>query len=319
MRTTDLFRNLKNLMLSFLVMGSFSIFAQEKADVEVTAVYKPTSNQHLFQLSADTIPSGWTTFKFVNASPAVHFMILEDFPGKRTTKDVKREVGPVFQDAMNLIIDGKTDAGYAKLGELPEWFSQVKFRGGSGLIMPGADTRFTTYLVPGNYGIECYVKAEDGTFHSMMGMFEDLYVTGQENGNSEPQNASIDIYPSYEDYKIEGELTPGKHLVAVHFKETPKGALGNDVHIIRMKDDTDIKAVTNWIDWTQPKGLVSGHMGNSPIPAEFLGGSQEAPVGSTTYFSITLEPGKYAVVSEQPANAPIYKLFTVAEEGVSGN
>lgn len=319
MKSKNSFLSFKMVVMSLLVCCSFYMTAQESTDVKVTAVYKPSSNQHLFQLSTDTIPSGWTTFKFVNASPAVHFMVLEDFPGKRTTEDVKREVGPIFQGAMDLIIEGKTDEGYAKLGELPEWFSSVKFRGGSGLTMPGNDTQFTTYLVPGNYGIECYVKAEDGTFHSMMGMFEDLYVTQEANGNPEPQTADIDIFPSYNGYSIVGNLTPGKHLVAVHFMEAQKGALGNDVHIIRMRDDTDIKAVTNWIDWTQPEGLVSGHMGNSPIPAEFLGGSQEAPVGSTTYFTITLDPGKYAIVSEQPANAPIYKLFTIAEDGVSGN
>jgi hypothetical protein len=35
-----------------------------------------------------------------------------------------------------------------------------------------------------------------------------------------------------------------------------------------------------------------------PAPAEFLGGSQEMPVGSTSYFTVNLDPGSCAFVNE---------------------
>ena len=59
-----------------------------------------------------------------------------------------------------------------------------------------------------------------------------------------------------------------------------------------MKPDTDLNEVLQWMDWTNIKGL------EPPAPAEFLGGSQEMPVGNTSYFTINLEQGKYAFVSE---------------------
>ncbi|MFD1095437.1 hypothetical protein [Salegentibacter chungangensis] len=306
------------LFLAVFIIGLSETFAQAVAQnaeaIKVTAVYNSSTEQHLFQLEQDTIPMGWTTFRFVNASPAVHFMILEDFPGDRTTEDVEREVGPVFQGAMDLLTEGKTEEGYAKLGDLPAWFSEVVFRGGSGLIMPGAETRFTTYLEPGNYGIECYVKAEDGTFHSMMGMFEDLYVTEQDSGNPEPADPTLDVYTTNEGFNIGGEFKAGKNLVAVHFDEEREGMTGKDVHIVKVEEGTNLEEVATWMDWSQPKGLISGHMGNSPVPTQFLGGTQEGPEGATYYFHIDLEPGKYAMVAEMPANAPAYKVFEVKEE-----
>lgn len=279
--------------------------------IDITATYHPKTNEHVFETEADTIPSGWTTFHFTNASPAVHFMILEHLPAGKSKKDVEKEVGPIFQAAMDMLMEGKTQEGYAKLGEMPAWYSKMTFMGGTGLVMPGHETSTTTFLTPGNYAIECYIKTPDGTFHSMLGMFRDLRVTEEKNNAKEPSTADIDIYPTLNDFKIEGNLTPGKHLVAVHFEEDPEGASAPDVHVVKLDGDTDMDKVAIWMDWTQPMGFVSDPMGNHPAPANFLGGSQEAPKDSRTYFTLELEPGKYALVSEQPANTPNYKIFEV--------
>ena len=185
--------------------------------------------------------------------------------------------------------------------------------GGTGLVMPGHETTTTTYLTPGNYTLECYIKTPEGQFHSSLGMFRDLYVTPAKNNSQEPSTADIDIYPAANGYKINGNLTPGEHLVAVHFTEPIKNMSGNDVHIIKVTDTTNMDKITKWMDWTEPQGFISDMKGKHPAPAEFLGGSQEAPMGSTTYFSITLEPGKYAVVSEQPSSNPTYKYFTISK------
>ncbi|MFZ0489222.1 MAG: hypothetical protein WBV11_08910 [Salegentibacter sp.] len=279
--------------------------------IDVTAAYHPDTKTHVFETDTDTIPSGWTTFHFINASPAVHFMILEHLPGDKSKKDVEKEAAPIFQDAMDLLKEGKTQEGYARLGELPAWFSKMTFMGGTGLVMPGQETQVTTFLTPGNYTLECYIKTPDGTFHSMLGMFRDLRVTEEKNNATEPSTADIDIYPTSDDFKIEGNLTPGKHLVAVHFEEDPEGPSAPDVHVVKLDENTDMDKVATWMDWTQPMGFVSDHMGKHPAPANFLGGSQEAPKGARTYFTLDLEPGKYALVSEQPASTPNYKIFEV--------
>lgn len=281
--------------------------------IEVRAVFDMDANEHLFEMSSDTIASGWTHFKFVNASPSVHFMLIEKMPGKQTKKDIQKDILPIFQEAMNFINDGDTQKGIDHLGTLPEWYSQVYFNGGSGLLMPGRQTEFMTYLKPGNYIIECYIKTEDGTFHSILGMIETLVVNEELNKRSEPMNASLALYPSADGYNIKGDLIAGDHLVAVHFTEDKFGFLGNDVHVIKLSDETNLEKVAAWMDWSNPNGLVSDHMGGTPLPAEFLGGSQEAPKGSTTYFKINFSPGTYAFISEQPENNAVYEIFTIKE------
>jgi hypothetical protein len=63
------------------------------------------------------------------------------------------------------------------------------------------------------------------------------------------------------------------------------------------------------MDWSAPGGL------QTPAPAEFLGGLNEMPAGSTGYFTVDLEPGEYAWISEVPdASAKgMLKEFEVAE------
>lgn len=285
--------------------------------VEVSAIYDAADDQHLFKMEADTIPSGWTTFKFTNVSPMVHFMVLEAMPQNRTSKDSKREVFPVFQEAMDLINSGSADEGLAKLGELPQWFAEVVFSGGPGFTSPGNTTETTVFLEPGNYMVECYVKTKEGDFHSALGMFGDLRVTKDSTGVPEPTGATLEINLSNNGFDVHGETTPGKHLVAVHFNEDKPPLLGNDVQVVRLEGNTSIDSVAAWMDWSQPYGLVSS--AERPAPAEFLGGTHELPKGRTAYFTVELRPGEYAWISERPANNPMYQRFMVKNEAMTSN
>lgn len=280
--------------------------------VEVQAVYDADNNRHLFQTDADTIPSGWTTFRFTNQSPMVHFMVLEHMPEGKTSEDSERELIPPFQEAMDLIMEGKSEQGMAKLGELPAWFSEVTYMGGVGLVSPGHAGETTVKLTPGNYVIECYVKTEDGKFHSSMGMFRDLVVTGDSTEAGPPANPDIQIALSNDGFDVEGETLPGEHLVAVTFNAVDPPLLGNDVHLARLSDlNIAVDSVAQWMDWSRPMGLVSTVQHQAP--ATFLGGTHEMPRGNTAYFRIDLEPGRYAWISERPADNPLYKEFSVID------
>jgi hypothetical protein len=61
------------------------------------------------------------------------------------------------------------------------------------------------------------------------------------------------------------------------------------------------------MDWRQPGGL------QTPAPARFVGGLQEMPAGSTGYFTVELEPGRYAWIAEvaEPQNKGMLLTFTV--------
>ncbi len=93
--------------------------------------------------------------------------------------------------------------------------------------------------------------------------------------------------------------------MAVHFDEHPAAGLGNDVHVVRLEPDTDLDPVMEWMDWLNLNGL------RAPAPARFVGGAQEMPVGHTAYFTVELEPGRYAWITETAAARGMVKEFTV--------
>src|SRR5699024_9921063 len=128
----------------------------------------------------------------------------------------------------------------------------------------------------------------------------------------EPTGADIRMNLSSDGFGIEGEMTAGQHTVAVTFNEKAPGLFGYDVHLARLDEDSDIKTVTTWMDGFLPDGQVSTL--DSPAPAYFLAGAHDMPVGNTAYFSVNLEPGRYAWVMEQAANASIYEEFTILNQ-----
>ena len=278
--------------------------------VEVTAV-----NHTALELSTREISSGWTTFRFVNQSHAVHFVILEKMPvvdgEQKTVEDSKALVVPVFQNIMDGI-DGK-EPSFPEAGfELPEWYSDVVFIGGPGLTSTGGTSETTVNLEPGTYVIECYVKTEAGIFHSTEDMIESLTVTESANDAAPPQSSLQLTVSSSNGITLNGEIdNPGEHTVEVSFADQKAYShfLGHDVHLVRLSDDASMEELGAWMNWAAPGGLAE------PAPAgiEFIGGAQDMPGGSTTYVTATLEPGQYAWIAEvpNPAEKGMLKTFAV--------
>jgi len=247
------------------------------------------------------IEAGWTTFRFVNEADMTHFALVERLPDGIGVKEQQEQVAPVFQEGMNLLAAGKTDEAMKKFGGLPEWFGRVVFMGGPGLTSPRTTSQTTVHLDPGTYMLECYVKT-GGLFHSYnaappaYGMVHQFTVTEKHSGASEPE-ATVDLtISSARGIEAPSSLIPGVHTVAVHFEDQTvhENFVGHDVHLARLKPDTDKAALAAWMDWRQPTGLTT------PAPAEFLGGTQEMAEGQTAYFTVRLEPGDYAWISEVP-------------------
>ncbi|HEY5565117.1 MAG TPA: hypothetical protein VIL33_05965, partial [Rhodothermia bacterium] len=91
----------------------------------------------------DSIPSGWTTFRFENAADVEHFAIIERVPEGVGIEDHQEQVAPVFQEGMDYLNAGKPDSALAAFGTLPEWWSKVVFLGGPGLTAPGRTSQTT--------------------------------------------------------------------------------------------------------------------------------------------------------------------------------
>jgi hypothetical protein len=249
----------------------------------------------------EQIPSGWTTFRFRNEASMTHFAVLERVPEGIGIAEQQRQVAPVFQEGMNLLNAGDTDAAMAKFGELPEWFGKTVFLGGNGLTAPGRTSEVSVRLEPGTYLMECYVKT-NGVFHSYnpdqstFGMVHQFTVTEDRSAAPEPA-ATLEITISgSQGIVVAGDPVAGSNTVAVHFtdQKVHENFLGHDVHLARLEEDTDMDALASWMDWTQPGGL------ETPAPAEFLGGLHEMPAGATGYMTVTLEPGRYVWLAEVP-------------------
>lgn len=282
-------------------------------DAPVPNVFEITAKGLTFD-APDSVPAGWTTFRLNNASGMVHFAVIERMPDSIGVAEQQQDVAPVFQEGMDLLNEGKPDSAMAAFGALPPWFGEIVFMGGPGFAAPGQTATSTVYLEAGTYMIECYVKT-NGVFHSynpnpdVYGMVHEFTVTEAASDADEPTPTLAIVLSGEAGMTVEGDITPGRHTVAVHFKDqrAHENFVGHDVHLARLEEDTDLSTLATWMDWTQPMGL------ETPAPAVFIGGLNEMPAGSTGYFTVDLTPGRYAWIAEVP-NAEqkgMLKTFTV--------
>ena len=306
------------LFLFFISVFLFSCKNEKKEDEKIvlTGENSPDQNSTAMQnepdnlvkirtenmdiIMPDTLQSGWTTFRYENDSDMVHLILLDKLPvvdGKQIRiDDMLREVGPVFQDAMNLIDQGKAEEGYAQFERFPAWVPQVIYSGGIGLVSAGGTAETTFKLEPGIYVFECYVKT-GGQFHNLLGMSTEVVVT-PENSEAEEPDADTRITLSGErGIEMDGEITAGPQLVEVYFEDQKahENTLGHDLHIAKFTDSTDLEGLEVWMDPLQPGGMET-----STVPVEFLGGIQDMPGGNTAYVKMDLSPGKYILISEVP-------------------
>lgn len=279
--------------------------------IETKANYIEVITRSMEFICPDTIPSGWNTFKYYNLSHETHFFLMDKYPEGKTIDDMKSEVLPPFDKGMELINAERIDEAMAAFGELPEWFSQIIFSGGSGLIGPKSTSVTTIKLDPGYYIMECYVKMPNGKFHTSMGMAKSIIIKNEDSGNS-PPIADIEITISKnEGITYTGNLTKGEHIFSVHFIDqgSHEHFIGHDVNLVKFDAIADLGKLEAWMNWSTPFGL------KTPVPEgiTFLGGVNESPAGTTGYFKATLTTGNYAFISEVPNSKSkgMFKTFRV--------
>jgi hypothetical protein len=290
----------KTLLIFLLVLIVNSCNPLKNKDVvEVTA------KDFRFEVT-NKIPSGWTTFQFKNQGHAEHFFLLNLLPDSISFEDYHAQVTKPFDSVFDSLKAGmsKSDAISMLIKNIPSWyFTSVKTMGGVGIVSKGKTAETTVRLVPGTYAMECYIK-EKGVFHTTLGMIRPITVT-KDISTTIPPESNMDL--TLTNFKIEskGEIHSGKNTIAVNFKEQPEVGLGNDIHLIKLDDTANLDSIISWLDWMNIKGL------QSPAPVEFLGGTQEMPVGYTSYFTVDLTPGNYAFISESSTDKGMLQKFTV--------
>ena len=295
----------------------------ESSAQEEPAVAAPKPQAHVVEIRAvgktfegpSEIPSGWTTFKFVNASSMIHFALIDVPPEGITTEIFTNTVGQYFQDAMDGMNAGDDAAVEAAFAKFPEWIGELGRRGGPGLLSPGRTGQTTVYLEPGHYFLECYVKS-DGIFHTTspgdgkVGMMLDLTVTEEQTDAPEP-DANVTLSVRNNGLEItSGALEAGMNTIRVEFVEQQAlpSFVGNDVHLMSVEDEESIRKADAWLDWRTKEGL------EDPSPVTFLGGINDMPEGTHGFFTVDLEPGDYAFIAEVPgpSESGFVLPFTIA-------
>jgi hypothetical protein len=283
--------------------------ADEQADDPVIEVITNVMDFN----TVDTIPSGWNTFRYINKSTEPHFILFDKYPEGKNIEDMKKEVLPPFDEGMSLIMKGDMDAAMQAFGKLPPWFSEIVFSGGTGLVSPGTVGTTVVNLPSGYYIMECYVKMADGRFHSSMGMTKELVVLDSAD-ESQPPKSSVQVSISSTDgISVKGEIKAGKQMFSVDYADqiVHENFVGHDVNLVRLEEGADLERLEAWMNWATPDGLMT------PVPegVTFLGGTNDAPGGSTLYFEADLTPGKYALISEVPNSGAkgMFRVFEVAE------
>ena len=260
------------------------------------------------------IPSGWTTLRLENASGMIHFAIVDVPPEGITAQIFNDTVAVYFQDAMNAMNAGDEESVAAAYAKFPAWIGDLGRNGGPGLLSPGLTGQSTVYLEPGVYILECYVKS-GGIFHTtspgdgQLGMMLELTVTDEKIDASEPvANATVAIRNNGMEI-VDGELKRGRNTIRVEFIEQQAlpSFVGNDIHLFRVDGEQSIARAEAWMDWRTKRGL------EDPSPVIFLGGLNDMPQGTHGYFTVDLEAGDYAFISEVPAprELGLYLPFTI--------
>lgn len=305
-----------SISITFLCIQSCKKEKKQEKDniskIEKENVIEIITENMDFQMP-DTITSGWNTFRYKNLSPQTHFFLIDKYPEGKTSEDAENLVAPVFDSAMKLINKGQTEEGLAEFAKLPEWFNQVVFVGGSGLLSPGQTGETTLNIEPGKYILECYVKMSNGVFHTSMGMTKDIVVTETDSGNKELV-ADIPItLSSAEGIKFNDSISSGNHTFSVYFKDqiVHENFVGHDINLVKLDENASLNELENWMNWADPKGLIEP----APVAMIFIGGANDMPEGNTAYFKATLQKGKYALVSEVPNSQSknMLKTFVVTE------
>jgi hypothetical protein len=254
------------------------------------------------------IPSGWVTFRFVNEGMQEHFALLWKLPPGKTMEDYIAEVGEVFGSVWERYEAGELDregAGAALGEQLPEWFfTEAVASGGPALTEGGATSQTTVFLEPGTYAVECYVKSPEGVWHNLMGMMHELTVTDEANGASEPA-ADIEMTLSNYQIDIDGSMGAGTQTVAVHVQDTPEGFMSHDINLFRIDNEDEVPEIVGWMDWMDLEAF------RAPAPGYSLGGVEHLTAGATGYFTVDLEPGLYAWVSEGYGAQGMTRTFVV--------
>ncbi len=320
-------------LLGLFILTVESPAGVETAVVEVTAVHDHEADRHLFRISNHEPASGWTTFRFINASPVDHFLLIWKYPEEGIA--AAREAGQPLLDHWydnvagsfggftdylegRVSLEAFTEQLVASLAVNAPWFLDPGAvpSGGPGFTSAGGTSSTTVFLEPGDYIVECYVRDENGVFHTEAGMLDHLRVDVRESGAVKPSATARVVISGEGGIEMKSPPTVGPNVIEIHYLDQTiyPHFLGHNVQLVRLRDKNDEEALADlakWMDWRELDGLVN----RAPGGARFVGGVMEMSAGASGYLHVDLEPGDYAWIAEvpDPAAHGMFKTFVISD------
>lgn len=298
-------RRVPALTLFAVFLSVPGLSAQEAS--EGPPVLGVTAKDYELQTPKTEIPAGWTTLELTNEGEEVHNVELVRLPDEGSYETVRGLVG-AWETMREKLNAGAIDsAEYEKaLKEAVRrhdagWLYSLESRGGTGIASPDRTVTTTVHLEPGTYLVACGLRDSTGTSHWLRGMPRKLVVT-KDSSDASPPEPDAGIWLADYELKMEGEMKPGRQIVAVHFGERPDSDDRPflNLELMSLNEGASVEEVARW--WKNYE---------APAPVEFLGGVPAMSAGATAYITVDLAPGRYAWVSDATRTHGMKKVFTV--------
>lgn len=214
----------------------------------------------------DTISSGWTTIVLHNDGPTLHHLLLLRLTEGKTLADFRSAVSEM------------------KPGEMlpPAWAVPA---GGVNPPDPGAETRATLNIEPGDYAVACIVDVPDHIPHMMKGMISGLTVTPSAGPAAAEPVADMTIKLIDFAFAPSAPMTAGHHIVKV----VNMGTQPHELEIIKLGEGKTMDDLGHW-----------GMTFEGPLPGTSLGGAAPMAPGQVEYVPLDLTPGNYAMLCFVP-------------------
>lgn len=294
---------------TFLLLVASITFASQTTQAQVHSSDANHSDHAITIMAEDyafdapnEIPSGWTTFEFVNEGEEPHLMWIVRLPEDKTIDDYASDyVWPLNEIWYE---QRAGDINHAETVEkiqvaFPDWYYEMQRTGGVGVVKPGHKLMVTLHFEPGSYVLDCYMKTEKGELHNMEGMMRELTVT-ETSSDVMPPDHDIEVRLSNHEMAVVGDLTPGRHIVQVHTEE-----FGHNVHVARLEPDTELQDI---VDWVTP---INREQFWPPAPVTFIGGIHQLREGRKGYFTLDLKPGRYLFISQLTYDRDVWQEVNI--------